>query len=171
MIAFAAVAMAACANAAALDWGLSTLVATEDGTGAAAGNIGYFMAASTWDAFSALDADKVAAFCEANYTYSAVTTAGRAGAVLTATSGTYNAGDVVSGYIVLFDTAAAADAAWYANTGVTTATVPSVGNAGIQPAFATGTSGWQSTAAVPEPTSGLLMLVGLAGLALRRRRA
>jgi hypothetical protein len=29
---------------------------------------------------------------------------------------------------------------------------------------------WQS-AAVPEPTSGLLMLVGLAGLALRRRRA
>ena len=31
-------------------------------------------------------------------------------------------------------------------------------------------SNWQS-AAVPEPTSGLLMLVGLAGLALRRKRA
>ena len=30
-------------------------------------------------------------------------------------------------------------------------------------------SGWYT--AVPEPTSGLLMLVGLAGLALRRRRA
>lgn len=34
----------------------------------------------------------------------------------------------------------------------------------------TGASGnWQSTA-VPEPTSGLLMLIGMAGLALRRKR-
>ena len=32
-------------------------------------------------------------------------------------------------------------------------------------------AGWYQTAAVPEPTSGLLMLLGMAGLALRRRRA
>lgn len=30
---------------------------------------------------------------------------------------------------------------------------------------------WYGAAAVPEPTSGLLMLLGMAGLALRRRRA
>ena len=30
---------------------------------------------------------------------------------------------------------------------------------------------WTSTASVPEPTSGLLMLLGMAGLALRRKRA
>ena len=32
-------------------------------------------------------------------------------------------------------------------------------------------AGWYGAAAVPEPTSGLLMLLGMAGLALRRRRA
>ena len=32
-------------------------------------------------------------------------------------------------------------------------------------------AGWYGTAAVPEPTSGLLMLLGMAGLALRRKRA
>ena len=33
------------------------------------------------------------------------------------------------------------------------------------------TDNWKSYGAVPEPTSGLLMLLGMAGLALRRKRA
>lgn len=37
-------------------------------------------------------------------------------------------------------------------------------------AIATTGNGWYSTAAVPEPTSGLLLLLGVAGLALKRKR-
>jgi len=40
---------------------------------------------------------------------------------------------------------------------------------GEQTSFTTGGAGWYSS--VPEPTSGLLLLLGMAGLALRRRRA
>ena len=38
-------------------------------------------------------------------------------------------------------------------------------------AFATNKAGWYTASAVPEPTSGLLLLLGVAGLALKRKRA
>ena len=46
--------------------------------------------------------------------------------------------------------------------------VPSIGDLKLATAIP---AGWTVTGAVPEPTSGLLMLLGMAGLALRRRRA
>ena len=48
------------------------------------------------------------------------------------------------------------------------AAIPGVSEIGDYGAFTA--AGWQ-TSAIPEPTSGLLLLLGVAGLALRRRRA
>ena len=62
---------------------------------------------------------------------------------------------------------------WTAATDVTANqyTPPASGTQLAMTAANFANSGTIATAAVPEPTSGLLMLVGLAGLARRRRRA
>ena len=55
---------------------------------------------------------------------------------------------------------------------IKTATGADVGDAGLAWGnMTTATQNASNWAAVPEPTSGLLMLLGMAGLALRRRRA
>lgn len=170
LIMFAAIVCAATfANAAAMQWGISSVSATPD-KAAAAGWACYFMDGSTYSTFSGLEADAVGAYVAANSLYSTTTAAGRGGVInASASSGTYTAGANVSGYMVIFDNASATAADYFAYTTSETKQVPGAGNLAFTKTFAE-TSGWQSTS-VPEPTSGLLMLVGLAGLALRRRRA
>ena len=156
-------------HGAACSWALSGVTSSPDNT-AAAGWVAYFMDGSTYSTFSALTADKVGDYAAANYTYTTTTISGRTGVSAGATSGTYSAGDSVSAYVVLFDASKVADAKNYAVTSVLTQPVPASGNLQMAWAFSSDTAGWQTTA-VPEPTSGLLMLLGMAGLALRRRRA
>ena len=74
-------------------------------------------------------------------------------------------------YALIFNAESVDDATQYLVVGKFTTNVPGSGMAGLAVDITdrTGASaGWQ---AVPEPTSGLLMLVGLGALALRRRRA
>ena len=156
-------------HGAACSWALSGVTASPDNA-AAAGWVAYFMDGSTYTAFSALTADKVGEYAAANYTYTANTAAGRTGVGVTQTAGTYSPGDSVSAYVVLFDASSVADAKNYAVTSVLDKQVPASGNLQMAWAFSTDTAGWQTTA-VPEPTSGLLLLLGMAGLALKRKRA
>lgn len=85
--------------------------------------------------------------------------------------------------LILVETSGLTSADGYAGnyiaiTGSSTeASIPSAGDtlyyAQLENATAFGASSWTSgkIESVPEPTSGLLMLLGMAGLALRRRRA
>ena len=93
----------------------------------------------------------------------------------------YTAAGDVNGYYAILTLNDAGDKAAYMDMGSitgTTATSPmsyKVYNAGWTDESATLTSGGYSISVggevIPEPTSGLLLLVGMAGLALRRRRA
>ena len=172
LMALTAVVLAASVHAATVTWGITAITDSEANT-AKAGMVGYFLDSSTYSAFSALTADKVAEYVAANYTYTGATTANaRTGAIsLGVASGNYSANDPISGYIVLFDTSDASSAKYYAATEVLSTTISATGsNASLGLGTLASYGGWQTTA-VPEPTSGLLMLLGMAGLALRRRRA
>ena len=80
-------------------------------------------------------------------------------------------------YAVIFDTEAITDASKFYVTTASAAAQTYDNSAGTTRTFGIGaqtasatSSNWHSVS-VPEPTSGLLMLVGLGALALRRRRA
>lgn len=81
-----------------------------------------------------------------------------------------------SGYFVILDSASTASAQHFwasdvVNVQITDAVAAGGATFAWDEAYPGATATWSSTGAVPEPTSGLLILLGMAGLALRRRRA
>ena len=185
LIISAAIAIVAVAsNAATVKWNATSLT---DGTGAAvaaAGKItGYLwkLTAADYATYAAMDAatlsKTVGAAFKANTLGTSEATAAntyssRAGSALSLQgTSTFNAGDTAYGLILYVD---AASDKYLAN--VASLTFASAQN-GIVSDLANTLGGTGSTAgatswqAVPEPTSGLLMLLGMAGLALRRKRA
>ncbi|MBO5642669.1 MAG: PEP-CTERM sorting domain-containing protein [Kiritimatiellae bacterium] len=174
MIAAVAIMLGIAANAAAVTWGV-TAVTGPDASAAPAGWVAYVLDGADYAAFSALDGDKVAAFAADNAIATGAVVAGRGGSVVSIKGGNFANSSAVSSFMVIFDNASAADADNFAYTAVGNTSIndsgadSSIGFGTFASATAT-TGGWQSTD-VPEPTSGLLLLLGVAGLALKRKRA
>ena len=181
MVLAAAAMIAGFASAAQVQWSFTGV--TQDGAGTAYnGYTAYLCDASVYSA-SALAADL------ANGDFSKLSTAGfvqaTAGTVQQGTTAyakidaTYKGGDYAAGnnftfYTLVLNGAGDAATEFTISADVTKA-APETGymamsytnlSAGAQTAWTA-----VSTSDVPEPTSGLLLLLGVAGLALRRRRA
>ena len=157
MIIAAVVIAGVAANAASFTWGAANIYAP-DGTSKLSGVTAYIYC-------DALSSDALG---------SAVTSA--AGGISAATS-SFDVASAVAGtsYDFYFVVTTTYNEKEYTYTSpIKSATAQDVGAASVafgNQATASRADGAWTTAAVPEPTSGLLMLLGMAGLALRRRRA
>ena len=181
MLALAMVGLSIAANAAAVTWKSGTVL---DPNGAVANKSVtaylWVIDADTYDTFAANTTGK--AMSDAVYAaygsktgdaYASTTTTKKGLADIMDDSKSYGTGDSAYG-VILYTYGSGDDLQYMGNVGkVTFESAMDAESAGMSLNLL-GTSStataW-STASVPEPTSGLLMLLGMAGLALRRRRA
>ena len=175
MFMLAAVAVAACTQAASVSW---TCTNVKDGSGNAIDGIAYFVNAATLSQETLATYTKASDFTTAlsgMYSYTP-STAGKytSAAVENATLGLTDA-TASQAYLVIFDTATITDSSNYYVTEVKSfdalgGTETQQVKWGSQSTPSQAAGAWKAVN-VPEPTSGLLMLLGMAGLALRRKRA
>ena len=188
MIAIAAVAIGVVANAASYTW---TSTGIYNGAGATSASLAYLPEGTTaymlFTTYSQTDllADYVTAkgnkttFIDTYLTSSKVVGTGTvndSGKIGGATGSASVTTDMTAYYVIVMDdklfistTATAEYSSLPGGTDVAfKSTVAPSKALPTDAATGTGAAGWY---AVPEPTSGLLMLLGMAGLALRRKRA
>ena len=182
MFMLAAVAMVACAQAASVYW-TCTYVAkgAEDYVD---NGLAFFVNAATLSQsdFLALEGKGATAISDAlsgMYSYTGGSdgkySVAKADAVSNATLGLSDA-TASQAYLVIFDTATITDTSKFYVTEVKSfdtlsGTETTSIKWGDQESRSSAGGAWASAGSVPEPTSGLLMLIGMAGLALRRKRA
>jgi len=171
MIAVAAVAMAAVASASNVNWSCTNIYQVDSST-KGSGYIGYlFDAATVSDTAAVEKAIKGGTFTTTYASQAAISgTSNASGAIAKfpavqgKDAGTYNY------YVVLFNAGSEANADHYILTATKSVTVPATGAGTLAFANITGTGTGTEWKAIPEPTSGLLLLLGVAGLALRRKQ-
>lgn len=181
IIAAAVVCTAVFAHAAAANWKASAS-GMYDGTGKTADANLYSGAAYVFDAgvtsqaalFALIEGGTAIGSSTAGYVATATFDEGAFGG-LTFSNGEQGDGKTYTYYFVVVDD----DKAYFSNeksaTPYATASAKNVGFSSQSGSSSlptgTGFQGAGAWSAVPEPTSGLLMLIGMAGLALRRKRA
>lgn len=180
IVSLAMVAFAACAQAAIVNWGTDSAV-TFNGTKLAGQTVSLYIVGVSGVDDLLIDTRSTAA--------NPPNQAGKLSSNTGSGQGSYDYNSTIAGgpvwsstggdlgrqyYIVITYTDGGKDYTYtssaVASSGLSATSLGSVAFAFNDTVKTSGTDGWVA-AAVPEPTSGLLMFLGIAGLALRRRRA
>ena len=168
MMALAVVAIAGMTQAASFKWSTSALYAPNaDGT---VGTTAASAATGTWLATVTLYSDAACTTPIAGVTGNSATTINAMSNALGDTFGgaEFKFDNSTTYYAILELSYTTAAGTQTITTDVVSTKLKTTGNTSLNFSTAISNASWS---AVPEPTSGLLMLLGMAGLALRRRRA
>lgn len=171
IVTFAAVALGYFANAAAVEWSAYPIYNMGTEIGSSSYLVYFFDTAD----FSVANATAELAAGRTTFVSNGIESyGGEDGFFMGAGKDTYGNTETVTGYLVIFNASTIADATHAFVSETASGTTGGAGQAASiefingETAGMSSASNWQ---AVPEPTSGLLLLLGMAGLALRRKQA